>query len=336
MSVDVHAHVVPEEFPVYAGKHLEVAWPSTCSAGCGHRHIMLRGQVFRTVSDECWDAEKRLAKMDEAGIDLQALSPMPELLSYWFDADDGTSIAHFVNDAIAGMVDKEPTRFCGLGMLPLQSPERAVLELEALMRDGRFKGVEIGTNVNGIPIGDPRFDPVFEAAERLDAAVFVHALHPTGDDRLVGPSLLKALVSFPCETAFAAAGLFTGGILARYPNLRIAFSHGGGALASVLPRLQFGWSKLDAIRRLSPVSPREAARRCYYDTLVYDPGALRAIGDAFGTSQLVLGTDYPFEIQETDPVGALLSAGFSADETEAIRSGNARRFLALDDPASTP
>jgi aminocarboxymuconate-semialdehyde decarboxylase len=290
---------------------------------------MLRGQVFRTVSDESWDAEKRLIKMDEMGVAMQALSPMPEILSYWFDADDGLSMARFVNEVIAAMVDKAPTRFCGLGMLPLQSPERAVDELEILMRDGRFKGVEIGTNVNGIPIGDSRFEPVFAAAEKLGAAIFVHALHPTGGDRLVGPAVLQALVSFPCETAFAAAGLITGGTLARYPNLKIAFSHGGGAFASVLPRLQFGWSKLDAVRRLTPISPRDAARKCFYDTLVYDAVALRALAQVFGVDQLLVGTDYPFEIQEPDPVGALLAADFSAQDVEAIRFGNPRRFLSL-------
>jgi aminocarboxymuconate-semialdehyde decarboxylase len=295
---------------------------------------MLRGQVFRTVPDDCWDAGKRLAKMEEMGIDVQALSPMPELLSYWFDGDDGVSMARFVNDVIAGMIERAPVQFCGLGMLPLQAPDMAVRELEALMRRPGFKGVEIGTNVNGVPIGDPRFEPVFEAAERLGAAIFVHPLHPTGDDRLVGPPLLKALVSFPNETAFAIAGLITGGTLARHPKLRIAFSHGGGSFASVLPRLHYGWSRFDAIKRLSPVSPREAAQRCYYDTLVYDPGALRAISDAFGTSQLVLGTDHPFDIQELDPVGALQAAGFSDEESEAIRWRNARRYLAIEEVAS--
>jgi aminocarboxymuconate-semialdehyde decarboxylase len=329
MAIDIHAHIVPESFPAYAGRIPSAPWPSTCPAGCGHRHIMLRGKIFRTVSDECWDAEKRLTRMDEMGVAVQALSPMPELLSYWFDEDDGLSMARFINEVIAGMVDRAPTRFCGLGMLPMQSPAKAVDELEALMRDGRFRGVEIGTNVNGIPIGDPRFEPVFAAAEKLDAAIFVHALHPTGDDRLVGPAVLKALVSFPCETAFAAAGLITGGILARYPNLKIAFSHGGGAFASVLPRLQFGWAKLEAVRKLTPLSPRDAARRCFYDTLVYDTTALRGLAQAFGKDQLLVGTDYPFEIEEADPVGALLAADFSAQDVEAIRFSNARRFLGL-------
>lgn len=329
MAIDIHAHVVPESFPAYAGKIRNTPWPTTCPAGCGHRHIMLRGQIFRTISDECWDAEKRLRRMDEMGVAIQALSPMPELLSYWFDEDDGLSIARFINEVIAGMVDQSPARFCGLGMLPMQSPAKAVDELEMLMRDGRFRGIEVGTNVNGIPIGDPRFEPVFAAAEKLGAAIFIHALHPTGDDRLVGPAMLKALVSFPCETAFAAAGLITSGMLARYPNLKIAFSHGGGAFASVLPRLQFGWTKLDSVRNLTPVSPKDAARKCFYDTLVYDSTALRGLKETFGKYQLLVGTDYPFEIQDSDPVGSLLAANFSGEEVEAMRFGNARRFLGL-------
>ena len=329
MAIDIHSHVVPADFPKYAGRNADVAWPSCCPASCGHRHVMLRGKLFRTVPDASWDVARRIEDMDRTGIARQALSPMPELLSYWFDGADGLSMSRHVNETIADMVTTAPDRFCGLGMLPLQDLDSAIAELETLMRDGRFRGVEIGSNVNGVPIGDPRFEPFFAAAERLGAAVFVHALHPTGDDRLVGPPVLKALVSFPCETAFAIAGLMTSGVLSRHPGLRIAFSHGGGAFGSILPRLQYGWSELDAVRKLTQDLPTNLARRLYYDTLVYDPTTLRFLESVFGAQGLLVGTDYPFEIQERDPLGALDAAGFAPETNEAIRIGNARRFLAI-------
>ncbi len=330
-AVDIHAHVVPADFPRYAGRHADHAWPSMCPVGCGHRHIMIRGSVFRTVSEASWDAARRIADMDAAGITVQVLSPMPELLSYWFDADDAVAMAEVVNGTIADMVDARPGRFTGLGMVPLQAPERAVEVLQALMRDGRFRGIEIGTNVNGVPIGDARFAPLFAEAERLGAAVFVHALHPVGDERLVGPALLKAIVSFPCETAFAVASLMTGGVLSRHPGLRIAFSHGGGAFASVLPRLQYGWETLKPVGGLMAEAPRDIARRLYYDTLVYDVPTLRHLADVFGPDRLLVGTDYPFDIQDRDPLGSLAAAGFSEDVCDLVTRRNPARFLGTGD-----
>jgi aminocarboxymuconate-semialdehyde decarboxylase len=160
-------------------------------------------------------------------------------------------------------------------MVPLQEPERAARELERLMATRLFRGAEIGTNVNGIPIGDARFKPFFAAAEALDAAVFVHALHPAGVDRLVGPPVDQALVAFPCETAFAIASLITGGTLLGHPGLRLAFSHGGGAFGLVLPRLMHGWRSSPALADAVARSPLQLARRLYNDTLVYDRDTLR-------------------------------------------------------------
>jgi aminocarboxymuconate-semialdehyde decarboxylase len=290
---------------------------------------MIHGKIFRTISDTSWDVERRLVDMDRMGIDCQVLSPMPELLSYWFDTADALAMCRVVNDAIGGMVELSRTRFAGLGMLPLQDVDLAVRELEALMRDGRFRGIEIGTNVNGVPIGDPRFEPFFAAAESLGAAVFVHALHPTGDERLIGPPILKAFIGFPCETAFAIASLISSGLLSRHPDLRIAFSHGGGAFAMVLPRLQFGWKKMAAISDLSPEPPTTVARRLYYDTLVYDIPTLKFLVSSFGETRLMVGTDYPFEIYEQNPLGAMEAAGFTDDVAQLLRKENAIRYLSL-------
>jgi len=325
--VDVHTHIVPADFPAYPGRHNNHAWPSMCEATCGHRHILIRGAIFRTLSPAAWDAERRIAEMDRAGIGLQALSPMPELLSYWFDPDDALAMAEFVNATIAAMVDAAPHRFVGLGMVPLQDPDRAIDVLQALMRDARFRGIEVGTNVNGVPIGDARFEPLFAEAERLGAAVFVHALHPVGDERLIGPPLLKAIVSFPCETAFAVASLITGGLLSRHPRLKIAFSHGGGAFASVLPRLQHGWKILRPLAQSLSEAPIEIARRLYYDTLVYDAATLRHLVSLFGAEQLLVGTDYPFEIHDRDPLGSLAAAGLPAEVEALITRDNPARFL---------
>ena len=269
-AIDIHTHIVPAEFPAYAGKHGAAHWPSMAPAhDCHHKNVIIDGKNFRTVSDQCWDIARRAEAMAEMGIARQVLSPMPELLSYWLPLDDAQPLIRHVNDTIAGMVARAPDKFIGLGGVPMQDPDAAARELERLMRDG-FRGVELGSNVNGAPLGDPSFEPFFAAAEQLDAAVFVHALHPAGKERIVGPAGLMAYIGFPLETAYCIASLMTGGTLTRHPRLRLAFSHGGGAFASILPRLAHGWSiKAEFAERIG-ASPREHARRLYYDTLVYD------------------------------------------------------------------
>jgi aminocarboxymuconate-semialdehyde decarboxylase len=327
-AVDIHTHIVPASFPAYAGRHANVRWPQMAAGSdCRHCNVMIAGKVFRTVSDECWSIDRRLEAMAASRVARQVLSPMPELLSYWLDAEDALTLGRHINDAIADMVTQGGDRFAGLATVPLQDPDLATRELESLMRSGKFRGVEIGSNINGVPIGDARFEPFFKAAEELGAAIFVHALHPSGTDRLIGPAGLAALVAFPCEIAFAIASLITGGILARHPKLKIAFSHGGGVFGLVLPRLMHGWKTIPALAEHIQQSPAEQARKLFYDTLVYDPPTLTFLIERFGITQLCVGTDHPFTIQELEPVGAIEALGLSAHDSDLLLFGNASRFL---------
>ena len=325
--IDIHTHIVPAEFPAYAGKHGGAQWPHMAAAhDCHHKNVMIDGKNFRTVTDECWDIERRAEAMARMRITRQVLSPMPELLSYWLPLDDAVPLIRHVNDTIAAMVARDPKRFIGLGGVPMQDPALAARELERLMRDG-FRGVELGSNVNGAALGDPKFEPFFAAAEQLGAAIFVHALHPSGKERIVGPAGLMAYIGFPLETAYTIASLITGGTLTRHPRLRLAFSHGGGAFASILPRLTKGWTIKPEFAERIGVSPYDHARRLYYDTLVYDGATLRHLIDTFGIRQLCLGTDFPFDIHERHPVEAVAELKLSDGDVMLLHHGNAVRFL---------
>ena len=326
-AIDIHTHIVPAEFPSRAGKHGGAQWPHMAPAhDCHHKNVMIDGKNFRTVTDECWDVERRTEAMAQMGIARQVLSPMPELLSYWLPLDDALALTRHVNDSIAAMVARAPNRFIGLGSVPLQDPDVAARELERLMRDG-FRGVELGSNINGLALGDPRFESFFAAAEQLGAAIFVHALHPSGKKRIVGPSGLMTYIGFPLETAYTIASLMTGGTLTRHPRLRLAFSHGGGAFASILPRLAHGWKLKPEIAERIGVSPHEHARRLYYDTLVYDAHTLRFLIDSFGVRQLCLGTDFPFDIHERQPIEAVAALALSDGDVKLLHHDNAARFL---------
>lgn len=327
--IDIHTHVVPEHFPAYLGNAVAPRWPSTVPAHECHRHVMLSGRVYRTVSDRCWSPAKRLTDMDDMGVDRQVLSPMPELMSYWLEAEDGRRLSRYLNEEIARMVGAAPDRFYGLGTVPLQSVSMAIDELRHAVQSLGLAGVEIGSNVNGIPVGAPQLAPFFEAAESLGAAIFIHPLRPVGLDRLIGPAGLEQVVAFPGETGLAAASLLTGGTLARYPRLRIALSHGGGTLCALLPRMEHAWKTFAAIGEAMP-SPTEGARTLFYDSLVYDEGALGRLIEVFGETQICVGSDFPFRIADSDPVRRVQALHADANTRELLMSKNAQRWLGIE------
>ena len=327
-AIDIHTHIVPENFPTYAGKGKDVPWPSMADADACHKHVMISGKLYRTVSDGSWSVPRRIEQMSEMRVTRQVLSPMPELLSYWLALDDAKALIRYLNDQIAEMIAAAPERFVGLGCVPLQDTDAAIDELGFVMKSLKLAGVEIASHVNGISIGDARFEPFFAAAERLGAAIFVHALRPAGQDRIVG-AFPEQAVCFPGDVALACASMITGGIGSRHPKLRIAFSHGGGTMSILMPRLVHAWNNFAKAKESLSESPATIARRFYYDELVFEPRAVRFLVETFGQTQIVLGTDYPFALGDWTPLETLKQSGLDDATLAAITAGNARRFLGL-------
>jgi len=329
-AIDIHTHVVPFDFPPYLGSNPNVRWPSMVAVDSCHRNILFSGKKYRELDDASWSIPRRLETMDATGVSMQVLSPMPELLSYWLDEKDGIDLCRFLNGEIGAMVAQAPNRFLGLGTVPLQNPEIAAKELEVAMRSFGLKGVEIGTNVNGRPIGDSFFDPFFSAAEDLGAPIFVHAFHPAGKERIIGSPLLEAVVAYPCETAFAIASLISSGTLDRHPKLKLAFSHGGGAFALILPRFQHAWSIAPQLQKAILHAPTYYAEKLFYDNLVYDVRTLSFLLDSFGASQIMIGTDYPFAIAEKEPLLQLKKlSSISPEVFTLLAAKNAATFLGI-------
>ncbi|MDB5839629.1 MAG: amidohydrolase [Herminiimonas sp.] len=327
--IDVHAHVVPDGFPACPTCCKPEAWPAMERRDGGKSAVVIGGKDFRVLDGRSWNVDRRMTDMDIEDVTMQALSPMPELLSYWLEPAAALEMARHVNRAISEMVAAAPQRFVGLGMVPLQDPQMAAKELASFRDDYNLVGVEIGSNIGGRSPGDPFFDPFFAEAERLGLAIFVHALHPAGVDRLVGPAKrLTAFVNFPLDTGLAAASMITGRTLEKFPKLRIGFSHGGGTLASFLPRLASGWERMSELNSAFG-SPKEAARRFYYDNIVFDPGLLRHLINTFGATQVFAGSDYPFVAGQSYPGQCFEQLGLTPAELELVGSGNARRFLGI-------
>jgi len=339
MLIDMHAHVIPETFPPAAGRASARRWPAMDHFEPGLARVMIAGENFRTVHSGNWDVERRLRDMEASGVDAEAVSPLPELLSYWFTAQDGLDFCRYVNEWIAKFREAAPARFYGLGAVPLQDPDLAAKELSNLKAMG-LAGVEIGSNVLGKSLGEERFLGFFQEAERQGLAVFVHALHPTVAGR-IAPALLNP-IGFPTDTGLTIASLIAGGTAEACPSLRIAFSHGGGTFPFMLPRFVHAWSGAWNEEPPPPGrepalalgrSPAEYARRFYYDTLVFDRRAIRYLIDVIGPRQLLVGTDYPYMARE-QPVGrTLLGMGLDREVVEDIGWRNCLRFLGAEEQA---
>ncbi|HEY1505712.1 MAG TPA: amidohydrolase family protein [Stellaceae bacterium] len=329
--IDVHCHIVPADFPTAPSSCAPGKWPQMEDRAHGQRAMMVGGREMRVVDHRAWEAARRVADMNGEKVGMQAISPMPEILSYWIDAPSALTMARFMNRTIVEIVGAAPDRFVGLGMVPLQDPQLAAQELAALRGDG-LVGVEIGSNINGKSPGDPFFDPFYAEAERLDLAIFVHALHPTMTDRLTGPPMVAPYVAFPTDIGLAGASLITGRVLEKFPKLRIGLSHGGGTLAMFLPRLETGWQKLQALKNAF-ASPAEAARKLYYDNVVFDKPLLRYLIEAYGDTQVFVGSDYPFTAGQRNSAAMFEGIELTPEQLERLRGGNAARFLNLHNAA---
>lgn len=332
MIIDVHTHIVPEHFPPSTGKKSGDAWPFMDHGRSkpGTADVMISGHNFRTVDDQCWSAPRRIADIADQGVDRQVVSPMPRLLDYALNTEDGLALARYLNETIADLVSGHPDRFYGLGSVPMQDVPTAVRELEAVKKLG-LRGVEITTNINGISPGDPRFMPFWKECERLSLSVFVHGQDPTFRDRLVGPAYLENAIGFPMENALAAASVVTGGVMEACPELRVCFSHGGGPFTMVLPRIQHLWHNNASLREAMRRAPADYARMMYYDDILFDNRALRYLIEMVGLSQVMIGSDYPFMARAQRPDAQFMALELGTEDREAMGWRNCLRFLGLDE-----
>ncbi len=327
--IDVHSHFAPIAFPDNPAPASNRRWPCMACGQVGDTTILFGDKPFRKLDARSWDRERRLEDMDRDGVSVQVLSPMPELLSYWFAPAEAAVLCDHVNAAIATLAADRPQRFRGLGMVPMQEPGAAVAMLATLKERFGLSGIEVGSNIDGALLGDERFDPVWEAAQDLGLAVFVHALHPLVARAINPTPVFNALAGFPLDVALAGASLLMSGIPDRFPRLRIGFSHGGGALGAMLGRLDRGWRFTEGFQGRAKRLPSEAARSFFYDSNVYDPGYLKYLAEIVAPGQVFSGTDYPYDIMQTAPAAFIAAAGLSDDHYRSVEQLAARRFIGL-------
>jgi aminocarboxymuconate-semialdehyde decarboxylase len=320
--IDIHCHFVPQGFP---GAPAGAAQQGPClrHREDGTATLMMGDKPFRKLDNRSWDVERRLSDMDDDGVSIQGLSPMPELLSYWLEATATQTLCRYVNASTAEIVTRRPDRFWGLGAVALQDMDRAVGALPQLKADG-FSGIEVGSNVNGRYLGEPDFEPLFTAASDLGLAVFIHALHPLQAPHLAAYPDLIPFAGFVTDTGLCAATLIMSGVLERHPSLKLGLSHGGGVLGPIIHRLQQGWHTTGGFSGKLALSPRDSAARFYLDSLVYDPGYARYL-TTLSPGRICLGPDYPYMIEQKKP--AEFVAAVAQSDSDPLWSRAAEQFL---------
>ena len=328
LTIDIHTHIIPEHVPNFKekfgyGGFISLEHHKPCCA-----RMMEDGKFFREVQDNCWDADARIKECNHHHVDVQVLSTIPVMFSYWAKPNDCLEVSKFLNDHIASIVHAYPKRFVGLGTIPLQAPDLAIKELERCMSIG-LRGVQIGSHVNDWNLNAPELFPVFEAAQDLGAAIFVHPWEMMGQDKMKR-YWLPWLVGMPAETSLAICSMIFGGIFEKLPKLKVAFAHGGGSFPSTIGRIEHGFNvRPDLVAIDNPINPRNYLNKFYLDTLVHDPMMLDYLVKLFGENQLALGTDYPFPLGELEPGKLIKGTNYSNSTKERLLSGSALEWLTM-------
>ncbi|MDH3684433.1 MAG: amidohydrolase [Acidimicrobiia bacterium] len=331
--VDLHAHVFFPDLPDLAAETGDPRWPRLVPGIVDGHSDADRGEVwrgedrFRVVRRPFWDAEARVAEMDQLGTDVQVVSPIPVAVTYWADGSDALRFAREQNDRIAATVADSGGRLLGLGTVPLQDPTAAADELARITGPLGLAGAEIGTVVQGAELDHPELRPFFRAAAELRAPLFLHPIDGSGVLRCSDPHTDFA-IGMHTDTALAAKALVYGGVLAELPELRVCLAHGGGAFPWTHPRLRW---RAAATSAADPADLDALVRRLWADCLVFDPLPFGVLAARYGPDHLTLGSDYPFI--DHDPTGplddAVVAGSITAAEATAIRGPNALAFLGL-------
>lgn len=317
MITDLHSHY----FPLEAVRQLPDAPVQVTELGDGTYRLVANGHAF-TLDRSLFELDQQRSDLRRQGLDARNLMPPPFTLLYELPPDDGVRWSRALNDAMAAAAAAYPNELIGFATVPLQDVPAAVEEARRAAQDLNLRGIEIATSVNGVGLDDPSLDPFWEVCQALGLPILIHPHYVSGAERMGGYHL-RNLIGNPAETALAGARLLFGGVLERFPALHIILSHGGGALPHLVGRLRHGYRvRPECQERAS--APIEHMSRLFYDTIVFDHSVLRHVAETVGTSQLILGTDYPFDMSEDQPVAFIRGAGFSDEETCQILNAGDR------------
>lgn len=328
MTVDCHSHVLVPEAATFVRSHLT---PDPRAALYTEETRLLGRKQDADRTPNLTDLALRLRDFDQMALDAQVISPAPMQCYYRVPSEIGVRAARLVNEGIAAVASQAPQRIpAALGTVALQAGgEAAAGELEHCMTVLHFKGVEVLAHVGDLELSDPSLEPFWAKAEELGAVVFIH---PSGftEPRRFTEFYFSNVIGNPLDTTLALHHLIFAGVLERYPSLKILAAHGGGYLPAYSGRIDHAWGARSDAHGDLPNPPSFYLKKIWLDTIVFTPHQLAALAELFGVEKLLLGTDYPYDMGEYDPLGHIASVqSFSEADRAAIAGGNARTLFGI-------
>lgn len=329
--IDIHTHILPKKWPDLKerygyGGFVSLDHCSECTA-----NMLIDGKKFRTINKNCWDLATRIEECDKHNVDIQILSTIPVMFSYWAKPRDCLDLSIILNNHIADCIAQYPNRFNGLATLPLQDTDLAVKELIRCKEELNLPGIQIGSHVNNQNLDSDFLYPVFQACAELGMAVFIHPWDMLAKERMQ-KHWLSWLVGMPCESTLAICSLIFGGVLERLPALKVAIAHGGGSFVATAGRISHGFKvRPDLCATQSSIDPNKYLSRLYFDSLVHDEATLKFLLEKTDMNKIMLGTDYPFPLGELEP-GSLINSVFEKNNNirNKLLSTNAVDWLGLN------
>jgi len=330
-AIDIHTHVeFAGTFDILKKRYTEEEIFNRFVVSVTGRHSAeLNRGIVSGIRDALRDPQKKIRDMDEKGIGLYVLSSTPFAFLYEVEGDLAVELARFQNDQLSELVKKYPDRFAAMATLPLQVPDKAMKELERAIKTLGLRGVEIGSNVAKRELGDEAFGSIYKTLEDLDVPIFIHPHHVAGLDRLQD-YYLSNLIGNPLDTTIAAAQLIFSGMLEKYPGLKIILAHGGGQLPFIIGRMEHGYEVRPESKEKVHQPPRAFLKNFYFDTITHNPDALRYLIAFAGSDHVLLGSDYPYDMGDSNPVQTVSKlSGIKAGDRRKIMRENAIAVFGL-------
>ena len=326
LKIDCHTHILPRKLPNWTEKFGYGDFIYLQHHKKGFANMMRGNQFFREIKENCWNPKLRIDEYQQFQTQVQIVCTIPVMFSYWAKPLDCQSLSKFLNDHIANLVEKYPRHYIGLGTIPMQDTELAIQELERAKKNGLL-GIQIGSNVNGENLNEPRFLPIFQACEQMGMAILVHPWNMMGAKEMQR-YWLPWLVGMPAETSRAICSMIFGGIFEKLPKLRVNFAHAGGSFLTTIGRIAHGFEcRPDLVAIDNNFDPRKYIGKFWVDSATHDERLLRYVVEMQGSKRVALGTDYPFPLGDLSIGKFIEDMDFSDEVKEDIFCNAALEWL---------
>ena len=329
LKIDMHSHILPKQLPRFAEKFGYGDFIYLESRDDGAADMIKGKEYFRTIQPNCWDEQMRIDEYKTHATQVQIGCTIPVMFSYWAKPHDCLELSRFLNDHLAEVAEAYPKNYVGLGTVPMQDANLAIKELERIKELG-MPGIQIGSNINDLNLSEDQFFPIFKACQDLDLAVMIHPWEMMGMGSMK-KYWLPWLVGMPAETSRAACSLIFGGVHERLPDLRVCYSHAGGAFIGTIGRIEHGYNcRPDLVAVDNPKNPRTYLGKFWVDCITHDERALQYIIDHVGSEKVCLGSDYPFPLGDLT-IGEFIENGnFDQQTKQNIFHQSTLDWLKLD------